>query len=100
MVEDRKYKGLMLFESTHHDVMCLCCFHFTSPVRSYLLSLVRDRRTTVYLKDFFFPVENNPEAIEAIKREANLVSMWQANITLVDDEIVVDEPLCKSRRCY
>ena len=36
---------------------------------------------------------------EAIKREANLVSMWQENITLVE-EIVVDEPLCKSRRCY
>ena len=62
-----------------------------------MLSLVRDRRTTVYLKDFFFPVENNPEAIEAIeaiKREANFVSMWQENITLVE-EIVVDEPTVK-----
>ena len=48
---------------------------------------------------FLFLIENNPEAIEAIKREANLVSMWQENITLVE-EIVVDEPLCKSRRCY
>ena len=62
-----------------------------------MLSLVRDRRTTVYLKDFLFPVENNPEAIEAIeaiKREANFVSMWQENITLVE-EIVVDEPTVK-----
>ena len=59
---------------------------------------MRDRRTTVYLKDFLFPVENNPEAIEAIKREANLVSMWQENIKLVE-ETFVDEPLCKSRRC-
>ena len=64
-----------------------------------LLSLLRDRRTAIYLRDFLFLVENNPEAIEAIKREANLVSMWQENITLVE-EIVVDEPLCKSRRCY
>ena len=27
---ERIEKGLMLFESTHHDV--ICCFHFTSPV--------------------------------------------------------------------